>query len=123
MDDLPTDDRKYRFEMLDFFLGNGEIIARENSKVSQLAGGEGSLFFIFGRKPTAPHSVEFECFLAIQSVLLRIKAETANGFAGDKPVEGKVRVVAGNPRCVGSGADRDTQLEHTSDRRRTLGLL
>src|SRR6266436_9123552 len=123
MDDLPTDDRKYRFEMLDFFLGNGEIIARENSKVSQLAGGEGSLYFIFGRKPTAPHSVEFECFLAIQSVLLRIKAETANGFAGDKPVEGQIRVVARNAGCVGACSHRNTHFQHASDRRSAPSLL
>src|SRR5258708_27636237 len=119
----PTDDFKYRFEMLDLFLGNREIITRENRQVCQLAWGESSLFSVFGRKPTAPHRVELECFLPVQSVLLRIKTETPDGLAGDKPVEGKVRVVARNPGRVGSGADRDTHLQHASDRRRAFGLL
>src|SRR5260370_25820554 len=123
IDDLPADDRKYRFEMLDFFLGNGEIVGREDSQVSQLAWGESSLFFLFRRKPTAPHGVELECFFTVQSVLLRIKTETPNGLAGDKPVEGKVRVVARDARCVGSGADRDTHFQHASDRRSALVLL
>src|SRR6266446_4940444 len=88
--------------MLDFFLGNGEIVGRENSQVSQLAWGESSLFSIFRRKPTAPHGVELECFFTVQSVLLRIEAETPDGLAGDKPVEGEVRVIARNAGCVGS---------------------
>src|SRR6266436_691200 len=123
MEDLPADDSKYRFEILDFFLGNGEIVGRENSQVSQLAWGESSLFSVFRRKPTAPHRVEFECFLAIQSVLLRIKTETPDGLAGDKPVQRKVRIVARNPGRVGSGPHRNTHLQHASDRRRTFGLL
>src|SRR5882724_5865148 len=89
IDDLPTHDCKYRFEMPDLLLGNGKIVARENRQVGQLAWGESSLFPVFRRKPTAPHRVELECFLPLQSVLFRIKTETANGLAGDKPVEGK----------------------------------
>src|SRR6266481_6171719 len=73
IDDLPTHDRKYRFEMLDLLLGNGKIIARENSQVGQLAWSDSSLFSVFRRKPAAPHGVELERFLTIQSVLSRIK--------------------------------------------------
>src|SRR5579862_2493021 len=109
--------------MLDFFVGNGEIVGRENSQVSQLARGESAFFSVFRRKPTAPHRVEFECFLTIQSVLLRVDTEPSNGFAGNKPVEGKEWVVAGNAGCVGACANRDTQLKHASDRRSTFGLL
>src|SRR5258708_36762624 len=109
--------------MLDLFFGYGKIIARENSQVGQLARGESSLFSVFRRKPTAPHRVELERFLTIQSVPFRIKTEPSHGLAGDKPVERKVRVVTRNAGCVGACADRDAQLEHASDRRSTLGLL
>src|SRR5216683_286968 len=109
--------------MLDFFLRNGEIVGRENSQVSQLAWGESSLFSVFRRKPTAPHGVELECFLPIQSVLFRIKTESPDGLAGDKPVEGKVRVVARNAGCVGACSHRNTHLQHSSDRRSAFGLL
>src|SRR5258707_11293274 len=109
--------------MLDLFLGNGEIVSRENRQVGQLPWGESSLFSVLGRKPTAPHGVELERFLTSQSVLLRIKTETPDGLAGDQPVQGKVRVVARNPGRVGSGADRKTHLQHASDRRSALGLL
>src|SRR6266403_4010911 len=104
--------------MLDLLFGNGKIVSRENRQVGQLAWGESSLFSVFRRKPTAPHRVKLERFLTIQSVLFRIKAETPDGLAGDKPVEGKVRVVARNAGRVGSGADRNTHLQHASDRRR-----
>src|ERR1700756_2140874 len=103
MDDLPAHDRKYRFEMLDFFLGNGEIVGRENSQVSQLAWGKSSLFSVFRRKPAAPHGVELERFRSVQSVLLRIEAETPDGLAGDKPVEGKVWVITRKRGGVGGG--------------------
>src|SRR5258707_1094817 len=103
--------------MLDFFLGNGEIVGRENSQVSQLAWGESSLFSVFRRKPTAPHGVELERFLAVQSVLFRIKTEPPDGLAGDKPVKGKVRVVARNAGCVGACSYRNTHFQHASDRR------
>src|SRR5882757_10943477 len=109
--------------MLDFFLGNGEIVGRENSQVSQLAWGESSLFCVFRRKPTAPHGVELECFLTIQSVLLRIEAETPDGLAGGKPVEGKVRVVARNAGCVGACSHGNAHLQHAADRRSTPSLL
>src|SRR5260370_31533497 len=109
--------------MLDLLLGYGKIIARENRQVGQLAWGESSLFSVFRGKPTAPHRVELECFLPIQSVLLRIKTETANGLAGDKPVQRKVRAVARNAGCVGACSHRNTHLQHASDRRRALGLL
>src|SRR5713226_1851597 len=123
IDDLPTHDCKYRFEMLDLLFGNGKIVARENRQVGQLARSKRSFFAVFGRKPAAPHRVELERFLTIQSVLLRIKTETPDGLAGDKPVEGKVRVVARNPGRVSSGADRDTHFQHATDRRRAFGLL
>src|SRR5260370_12537201 len=102
--------------MLDFFLGNGEIVGRENSQVSQVAWGEGPLFSFFRREPTASYGVELESFLTVHLVLLRIKTETADGFAGDKPVQGKVRVVARDAGGVGACADRHTQLEHAPDR-------
>src|SRR6266567_5421514 len=101
--------------MLDLLLGYGKIIARENSQVGQLAWGESSLFSVFRRKPTAPHRVELECFRSIQSVLFRIKTQTAYGLASDKPVEGKVRVVARNAGCeLQHAADRRSE-EHTSE--------
>src|SRR5258706_11268879 len=109
--------------MLDLLLGYGKIIARENGQVSQLAWGESSLFSVFRRKPTAPHRVELERFLTIQSVLLRIKTETSDSLTGDKPVEGKVRVVARNPGRVGACSHRNTHFQHASDRWRALGLL
>src|ERR1700675_4879002 len=109
--------------MLDLFFGNGKIIARENRQVGQLAWGKRSFFAIFRRKPAAPHGVELERFLTIQSVRLRIKGETPDGLASDKPIQRKVRVVARNASRVGSGADRDTNLQHASDRRSALGLL
>src|SRR5258708_28173040 len=109
--------------MLDLFFGYGKIIARENSQVGQLARGESSLFSVFRREPAAPHRVELERFLTIQSVLLRIKTEPPHGLDRDKPVEGKVRVVAGNPGRVGSGAHRDTKLQHSAERRPAFGLL
>src|SRR5260370_37112198 len=109
--------------MLDLLFGNGKIVARENRQVGQLAWGESSLFSVFRREPAAPHRVELERFLTVQSVLLRIKTETPDGLAGDKPIEGEVRVVARNAGCVGSGADRDTHLQHASDRRSAPGLL
>src|SRR5258705_10873789 len=123
IDDLPADDRKYGFEMLDFFLGNGEIVGRENSQVSQLAWGESSLFSVFRRKPTAPHGVELECFFSVQSVLLRIEAETPDGLAGDKPVEGKVWVITRNAGCVGACSHGNAHLQHAADRWSALGLL
>src|ERR1700739_1179333 len=103
--------------MLDLLLGYGKVIARENSQVGQLAWDESSLLSVFRRKPTAPHGVELECFLSIQSVSFRIKTETANGLAGDKPIEGKVRVVTRNAGCVGACSNRNTHLQHASDRR------
>src|SRR5882724_13440369 len=109
--------------MLDLFLGNREIIARENRQVCQLAWGESSLFSVFRREPAAPHGVELERFLTIQSVPLRIKTETPDGLAGDQPGQGKVRVVARNPGRVGSSADRDTHLQHAADGWSALGLL
>src|SRR5712672_698916 len=121
--DLPTHDRKYRFEMLDLLLGNGKIIGGENRQVGQLAWGESSLFSVFGRKPTAPHGVELECFLQTQSVLLRIEAETPEGLAGDKPVEGKVWVITRNAGCVGACSHRNTHFQHASDRRSAPSLL
>src|SRR5260370_6077836 len=113
----------YRFEMLDFFLGNGEIVGRENSQVSQLAWGESSLFSVFRRKPTAPHGVELECFFTVQSVLLRIEAETPDGLAGDKPVEGKVWVIARNAGCVGACSHGNAHLQHAADPWSSLRLL
>src|SRR5260370_4346524 len=109
--------------MLDLLFGNGKIVARENRQVGQLAWGESSLFSVFRREPAAPHRVELERFLTIQSVLLRIKTETPDGLAGDKPVEGKVRVVARNPGRVSSAADRDTHFKHATDRRLARGFL
>src|SRR6266481_4018409 len=109
--------------MLDLLFGNGKIVARENRQVGQLAWGESSLFSVFRRKPTAPHRVELERFLTIQSVLLRIKTETSDSLTGDKPVEGKVRVVARNAGCVGACSHRNTHFQHTSDRRSAVGLL
>src|SRR5882724_6829229 len=123
INDLSTDDGKYRFEMLDRFLANREIIARENSQVCQLAWGESSLFSVFGRKPAAPHGVELERFLTIQSVPLRIETEPPNGLAGDQPVQRKVRVVARNAGCVGACSHRNTHLQHATDGRSALGLL
>src|SRR5271169_3409408 len=123
MDDLSTDDSKYGFEMLDLLFWNGKIIARENSQVSQLARSESSLFSVFRRKPTAPHRVELERFRPIQSVLLRVKTETADGLARDEPVEGKVRVITRNASCVGASSHWNTHLQHASDRCRTLRLL
>src|SRR5882762_10064955 len=109
--------------MLDLLFGNGKIVARENRQVGQLARSKRSFFAVFGRKPTAPHRIELERFLTIQSVLLRIKTETPDGLSGDKPVQRKVRVVARNAGRVGSGADRDTNLHHAAERRRAFGLL
>src|SRR5258707_15192697 len=109
--------------MLDLFVWNRKIVGRENRQIGQLAWGESSLFSVFRRKPTAPHGVELERFLPVQSVLLRIKTEPPDGLAGDKPVEGKVRVVARNAGCVGAGADRNTNLQHASNRRRAFRLL
>src|SRR6266571_4196927 len=109
--------------MLDLLLGYGKIIARENSQVGQLAWGESSLFSVFRRKPTAPHRVELECFRSIQSVLFRIKTQTAYGLASDKPVEGKVRVVARNAGCVGACSHGNAHLQHAADRWSALGLL
>src|SRR6267143_6514428 len=109
--------------MLDLLFGNGKIVAREHRQVGQLAWGESSLFSVFRREPAAPHRVELERFLTIQSVLLRIKTEPPDGLAGDKPVQRKVRVVARNAGRVGSGADRDTNLHHAAERRRAFGLL
>src|SRR6267378_4864510 len=109
--------------MLDLLFGNGKIVARENRQVGQLAWGESSLFSVFRREPAAPHRVELERFLTIQSVLLRIKTEPPDGLAGDKPVEGKVRVVARNPGRVGSGTDRNSHFQHASDRRSAPSLL
>src|SRR5271169_435904 len=108
--------------MLNLLLGHGKIIAGENSQVGQLAWGESSLFSVFRREPTAPHRVELECFRSIQSILFRIKTQTANGLSGDKPVEGKVRVVARNAGCVGTCADRNTYLKHAPDRRSAFSL-
>src|SRR6266567_8254572 len=109
--------------MLDLLLGYGKIIARENSQVGQLARSESSLFSVFRRKPTAPHRVELERFRSIQSVLCRIKIETPDGLAGDKPVEGKVWVITRNAGCVGACSHRNTNLQHSSNRRSALGLL
>src|ERR1700744_1500747 len=109
--------------MLDLLFGDRKIIGSENRQVGQLARGEGSLFSVFRREPTAPHGVELERFLTVHSVLLRIKTETANGFAGDKPVERKVRVITRNAGGVGSGADRNAHLQHAADRRSAFGLL
>src|SRR6266404_4367165 len=109
--------------MLDLLFGNGKIVARENRQVGQLACGESSLFSVFRREPTAPHRVELERFLTIQSVLLRIKTETPDGLAGDKPVERKVRVVARNAGCVGACSHWNTHFQHASDRRSTPSLL
>src|SRR6267143_6794727 len=109
--------------VLDLLLGNGKIVARENRQVGQLAWGESSLFPVFRRKPTAPHGVELERFLTIQSVLLRIKTEAPDGLAGDKPVKGKVRVVARNAGCVGACSHRNTHFQHAADPRSALGLL
>src|SRR6266481_421230 len=109
--------------MLDLFFGNGKIVARENRQVGQLAKSKRSLFSIFRRKPAAPHRVELERFLPIQSVLLRIKTETPDGLAGDKPVEGKVRVIARNAGCVGACSHRNTHFQHASERRSAPSLL
>src|SRR5260370_1686114 len=109
--------------MLDFFLGNGEIVGRENSQVSQLAWGESSLFSVFRRKPTAPHRVEFKCFLAIQSVLFRIETEAPNGFACDKPIEGTVWVITRNACCVGACSHGNAHLQHAADRWSAFSLL
>src|SRR5712691_6531068 len=57
VNNLPADDRKYRFAMLVLFLGNGKIVGRENRQICQLARGESSLFSLFRGKPTAPHGV------------------------------------------------------------------
>src|SRR5882724_11686499 len=123
INDLPTDDRKYRFEMLDFFLGNGEIVGRENSQVSQLARSKRAFFAGFRREPTAPHRVEFKCFLAIESVLFRIETEAPNGFACDKPIEGKVWVITRNECCVGACSHGNAHLQHAADRWSAFSLL
>src|SRR5262249_29146105 len=93
INDLSTDDRKYRFETLDLFRGNGKVMGGKTSQVGQLAGSEGALFPVFCRKPTASYRVEFERFLSIYPVLFRVETEPADGLAGDKPVERKVGVV------------------------------
>src|SRR6266436_8659918 len=123
INDLPTHDRKYRFEMLDLLLGYGKIVARENCQVSKLAWGESSLFSVFRRKPTAPHGVELECFFTVQSVLLRIEAETPDGLACDKPIEGKVWVITRNACCVGACSHRNAHLQHAADRWSAFSLL
>src|SRR6266404_3754862 len=109
--------------MLDFLLGNGKIIARDSSQVGQLARGESSLFSVLRRKPTAPRRVERERLRPIKSVLSRIKTEPANGLASDKPIEGKVRVVARNAGCVGAGSHWNTHFQHASNRRSAPSLL
>src|SRR6266852_1843505 len=83
VNDLPADDGEHRFQMLDLFFRNRKIVGREDSEVSQLASGEGPLFSVFRRKPTAAHRVELECFLPVQSVLFRIKTENASTLACD----------------------------------------
>src|SRR5713226_8055176 len=109
--------------MFDLFFRNQKIVGREDSQVSQLAWGESSLFSVFRREPTAPHRVELECFLSVQSVLFRIKTEPPDGLAGDTPAEGKVRVVARNAGCVGACSHWNTHLQHASDRRSAPNLL
>src|SRR5258708_30708227 len=46
IDDLSANDFKYRFEILGRPLGDGKIIARENTPVSQFAWGGSSPFFL-----------------------------------------------------------------------------
>src|SRR5260370_9913695 len=102
--------------MRDLFVGNGEKGGREKSQVSQFDWGASYVFSVFRRKPTAPHRVEFKCFLAIQSVLFRIETEAPNGFACDKPIEGKVWVITRNACCVGACSHRNPNLQHPPDR-------
>src|SRR5580704_11975783 len=109
--------------MLDLLLGYRKIISRENSQVSQLARIERSLLAVFRRKPTAPYGVELERFVSIQSVLFRIKTDTANGLAGDEPVQGEKGVVAGDSGCVRTRTNGNPHLEHAPDRWRSLRLL
>src|SRR5882762_4434659 len=106
--------------MFDLFFRNRKVVGREDSQVSQLAWGKSSFFSVFRGEPTAPHGVELERFLAIQSVLFRIKTEPPDGLAGDKPVEGKVRVVARNAGRVGACSHRNTHFQHAADRRSAL---
>src|SRR4029077_8565920 len=54
---------------------------------------------------------------------MRIKTETPDGLAADKPVQRKVRVVARDASRVGSGANGNSHLQHASDWRCAFGLL
>src|SRR6266851_8116304 len=48
INDLPTNDGQYRFEMLDLLFGNGKIVSRQNREIRQLSRSERSFLSIFG---------------------------------------------------------------------------
>ena len=54
---------------------------------------------------------------------LRIERQPAERLAGDEPGQRDPRVVGGDARRVGAGADRHAGLQHAPDRRRALGRL
>ena len=60
---------------------------------------------------------------AVDQVGLWIQAVSAQGLAGDHPVQSVPRVVAGDAGGVGAGAHGNAHVQHALDRRRALGGL
>src|ERR1700758_3484521 len=118
-----TDDGQHRFDILDFFLRDREIIGRENGQISELPGCECSLLTIFRGEPTASHGVKLQRFRSVEAIFLRIKVQTTNCLTGDKPVEGEEWVVTGDAGCIGPCSYGNTHLQHPPYRRCALRLL
>src|ERR1700733_5762070 len=109
--------------MLDLLIRNREIILGKNGQVGQLPRSKRSLLTIFCRKPTAAHRVELERFPSIEAIFFRIQTKTAYGLASDKPIQRKVRVIAGDARCICAGPNRNAGLEHSPNWWCAFGLL
>src|SRR6266436_5415012 len=68
MDNLSAYDRENGFDAFDVLFGDGKVIIRKHSEVSELALRKGALFAYFIREPTAPLCVKAERFFAAQAV-------------------------------------------------------
>src|SRR5215475_4983784 len=123
MYNLAADYRQNGFELLDLFLGNREVIGRQDGQVGELAGNDRSFLVFFGREPCASDRIQPQGFHAIEPVLLRIKIQPADGVARNEPVKRDEWVIARDTGRVSARADRQAGIQHSLDRRRALGLL
>src|SRR5258706_10714275 len=123
MDDFSAHDGEHGFDAFDLLVRNGEVVIRKDGEVSELAWSKGALFAGLTRKPTAALRVKPQGLFATEAIPLGIHRDAADCLAGDQPIEGNPRVIAGDSCGVCPGSHGDSKFEHFANWRCPLSGL